>query len=145
MVKDFALKQTMITLTKNLPNKKEDGELEIKANAETPVKVAFESGWHINELAPTYLALFDVTGNKLKFLKSFDHQEVSANHIVLPALKPGGKYRLQGTFYYCEVKAGSACLIQSHDFTLLPKSGVGKDGSEPKGEVEIKLAEEVKK
>ena len=73
-----------------------------------------EPGWHINEAAPSWLALFDIS-KKPKLVREFSQAEVVKTQIQLPKLNQTAKYRLQGTLYYCSTEKGSVCLIQSTD------------------------------
>lgn len=73
------------------------------------ITINLTKGWHINDEAPSYLALFDA-GKKP--VASFDLAAIKTRNVTLPALSEGS-YRLQGTLYYCEDKAGSQCLLKS--------------------------------
>lgn len=65
-------------------------------------------GWKINHDAPSYLALFQ--GETV--IQGLDKDTLQTSPTQLMALKPG-TYQLQGTFYYCEDKAGAECQIKS--------------------------------
>ncbi len=82
-----------------------------------------KKGWHINDDAPSYLALFDADK---KPVASYDLAAIKKG-LHTPRLFPGAPLRLQGTLYYCEEKAGAQCLIKSFDVPLMPGSGGKKE------------------
>ena len=116
--------------TKQTPQKEEQRKLadflpqlqktEPVSLAPTTIDLNFvlEPGWHLNEAAPSWLALFDISGAKPKLVREFSQAEVVKTQIVLPKLNQTGKYRLQGTLYFCSIDKGSVCLIQSTDQTI---------------------------
>lgn len=100
-----------------LPNMNVLPKVTAKAGKPFAVSLTLKPGWHINKDAPSYLALFDAGG---KALQSFTRKELSAGNLTLSIPEAEVPLRLQGTFYYCEDKAGSLCLIKSIDVALEP-------------------------
>jgi hypothetical protein len=107
-----------------LPNTEKTDAMDIAANAS--LRIALQEGWHINKDAPSYLALFDMSGKTPKAVASFDLETVQKQKMDIPQLKEG-VYRLQGTLYYCEDKEGSQCLIKSFDVPVNVKSSGEKE------------------
>jgi hypothetical protein len=95
----------------------------LKIVPDQPVGVALflEPGWKINPEAPSYLVLY--AEGKNEPVASLEHAALENKAVMLPRLDAGTPYRLQGTMYYCEEKAGSQCLIKSIDATLHPEPG----------------------
>ncbi len=94
------------------------------------VKLSLPKGWKINEEAPSWMALYEAhKDGSFKIAAKFTREEMQkAKSLALPKLKPDGKYRLQGTFYYCEKTEGSLCLFKSVDATFKAKpKGGGKE------------------
>ncbi len=116
--------------SEQLPNLEKTDTTNVAANMAITVNIALQNGWHINEEAPSYLALFDMAA-KPKAITSFDRKATRQKQIALPALASGA-YRLQGTLYYCEDKQGAQCLIKSFDLPL----AAAADG---KKEITLKL------
>jgi DNA-binding beta-propeller fold protein YncE len=81
------------------------------------VTLHLKPDWHINPDAPSAFALFAMKDSPM-LVKAFDREEVKAQHLTLPPLAKGMTYYLQGTFYYCEKKAGAQCLIGSVNIPL---------------------------
>jgi hypothetical protein len=100
----------------------------VKAHAAVTISIILRDGWHVNGDAPSSLALFkmaDVSATP-KTIASFDREAVKQQRATLPALE-SGTYRLQGTLYYCEDKAGAICLLKSFDVPIQAlSSGVVK-------------------
>ncbi|MDE3038855.1 MAG: hypothetical protein KGJ21_10465, partial [Pseudomonadota bacterium] len=101
----------------SLPNLEKTGAMTVAPDA--AVHLALKSGWHINADAPSALVLFD---SARKAVASFDREALVRKSVALPNLK-SGDYRLQGTLYYCEDKAGSQCLLKSFDIPVQVKAG----------------------
>jgi thiol-disulfide isomerase/thioredoxin len=106
-----------------LPNLEKMDAQEVAAGVPVGVALALQQGWHINAEAPSYLALFD---EAKKPVASFDLEAVKTQRVMLPALA-SGKYRLQGTLYYCEDKAGSQCLLKSFDVPVTAEANGQKN------------------
>jgi DNA-binding beta-propeller fold protein YncE/thiol-disulfide isomerase/thioredoxin len=109
-----------------LPNTEKTTPVNVATGAPVAVTIVLKKGWHINKDAPSTLALYDMTAAP-KAVTSFDIESIKKKLLTLPVLAAGTNYRLQGTLYYCEDKAGSQCLIKSFDQELTAKTG-GKKG-----------------
>lgn len=109
--------------SEDLPNFEAIDTQEVVADG-VAVSVGLQKGWHINADAPTSLVLFDMTG-KPKAVAAWDKEAVKTLSVMLPKLTVSS-YRLQGTLYYCEDKAGSQCQLKSFDVTLKVKADGGK-------------------
>jgi len=118
-----------VEFSEDLPNLEISSSVTVEAGAPVSVTIRLQEGWHLNKDAPSYLALFDMKG-KPKAVTSFDRDTLRKGALALPALGPG-TYRLQGTLYYCEDKAGAQCLLKSFDVPLQSKAG---------GQTEINLS-----
>ena len=107
-----------------LPNLEKTDAIGIAASAPVAVEFTLQKGWHINQYAPSFLALFDMSAKtQPKAIASFDPGDLHNQRVALPALSGGGPYRLQGTLYYCQVEEGEQCLLKSFDIPVTIKSG----------------------
>jgi thiol-disulfide isomerase/thioredoxin len=100
-----------------VPNLQPLPAAKVVAGSPVAVTVELQKGWHINDEAPSQLALFDMNGDKPKAVKSLDLAAIKTKSFTLPALK-NGNYRLNGTLYYCEDRAGSQCLLKSFNLEI---------------------------
>lgn len=73
-------------------------------------------GWKINDEAPSSLEL-QQNGETVKI---YTLDEIKMLRLPLPAMSDEKSYQLEGTFYYCEEKDGSQCLIRSIRMGLVP-------------------------
>lgn len=105
--------ENAITPNEDLPNLEPMKPMVVAVSLPVRVTLAMQPGWKINADAPSYLDLF--AGNR--HVAGFELKDIKPGEVMLPALA-AGEYRLQGTLYYCEDKAGSQCLIKSFDVTL---------------------------
>jgi thiol-disulfide isomerase/thioredoxin len=110
----------------SLPNSEAVELPVIAADTEVMVSLKLKDGWHINEQAPSYLAVFDADR---KPAAAFDHA-LKSRYVTLPKLR-AGSYRVQATLYYCEDRAGAQCLIKSFDAPLTVKAGGKKEVTLP--------------
>lgn len=102
-----------VTFSEGLPNLETMPPVQLKAGTEATVAIGLQKGWHINEDAPSFLAVFDAKDTS-KSAASLDTKALRLPKILLPALT-AGKYRLQTTLYYCKDAKGSQCLLKSFD------------------------------
>jgi len=100
---------------------KNSGPLQLQAAKPVTVRVSLDPGWKINEEAPTWMALYQ--GDRL--VQEYKKEELKKGELSLPALKAGTSYRLQGSFYFCEKKSGSVCLVQSIDQNIQVPEAAG--------------------
>jgi len=78
------------------------------------VEVSFPSGYKLNQEAPSWIALFEGKEKNAKLVSEWNRSElIKTTQLKLPALKEGGNYWLQGTFYYCQDQTSSLCEIAS--------------------------------
>lgn len=99
-----------------LPNTESLEAVEITLGRPVTVTLQLQTGWKINQDAPSYLALFTENGG---LITHFSHETLKTQRtLTLPALEAGKTYRFQGIFYYCEAKEGSLCLIKGYDQML---------------------------
>lgn len=110
-------------LSEDLPNVEHLGNVQVAAGRQVKVQLVLKPGWHINAEAPSYLVLYRIENDKPTLAGHFARPALETKEAELPLLKDGGEYRLQGTLYYCEEKAGSQCLIRSVDALLKPRAG----------------------
>jgi len=111
---DFAIPQ------ENLPNIIDAAQPKLAADKSVKLVLNLNKGWKINELAPSWLVLYELNDTGVNQVKHFNKSDLSKKTIDFPALEKDKKYRLQGTFYYCEDKEGALCLIKSYDQTFAP-------------------------
>lgn len=130
------LTQTLVESTKAVARKKVSQFLPNVGKSESwelsshhPISVTFEfpNGWKFNASAPSWISLFDVTDGE-QFIKGGDLEELKKDQLVLPELDDGKKYRLQGTFYFCENENSPVCAIQSVDHIITAKNDSGRAG-----------------
>lgn len=109
----------------DFPNLEAAKPVNVVADQPIAVAIGLKKGWHINDEAPSSLALFAMK-DKPKAVAVWDKEQLKSQSIRLPKLATG-EYRLQGTLYYCENKAGSQCQLKSYDLTLNAKTDGKKD------------------
>lgn len=97
----------------NLPNRLALEPLLLRMHTPVRLKVLMPQGWHINEDAPSYLALYDMYRGRSP-VAVFDRDMIRQGRMLIPA-RFGTQYQLQGLLYYCEDKAGSQCLLKGVD------------------------------
>jgi thiol-disulfide isomerase/thioredoxin len=105
-------------ISETLPNVIHAPDLTVVPNRPLSLKITLPEHWKINEEAPSFLALFQMTAKGPLLAAQWDRHSLKSKSIQLPALKTPGPYRLQGTFYYCKETKNALCLIESHDQTL---------------------------
>ena len=110
-------------LSEQLPNLEKSEPVDIALNKSITITLGLKKGWHINADAPSYLALFALEDNNEFLQAQFAHDQLKQKTATLPALNQHVYYRLQGTLYYCENKAGARCLIKSFDMPIKVKPG----------------------
>ena len=92
--------------------------------------------WKINDGAPTWFALFEISKGGAQLVREYARADVKTLKVELPKLEAAHSYRAQGTFYICQEKGGSVCLMQSAD----QKIEVSSKG-ESKLEIQLSQAE----
>lgn len=105
-----------------LPNAEKLPAQTLRAGEKFALHLALKDGWKINHEAPSYIAIYK-DENKHPLAASAGRAALEKLSVPLPAL-PQGKYRLQGTLFYCEKKAAAQCMIKSVEGAL----AVGKEG-----------------
>lgn len=106
-----------------LPNLIETSPLTLKADEALSIAIDLENGWKINDIAPSWLALFDVTGGDNPApIAQWNTAQLKGLSLSSPTLEANRSYRLQGTLYFCEKKEGAICLVQSYDASLTSNS-----------------------
>lgn len=101
-----------VMLEELLPNEVEVEPLALQHLGTIHLTLGLKNGWHINKDAPSFLALFDLLDHNRPVV-SFDRDALLHGKEFLLPPRVGPKYRLQGTFYYCEDAEGSQCLVKS--------------------------------
>lgn len=101
-----------------LPNIRPVKQAAIAFNDHASVHFALPDGWKFNAEAPSWLALFEMQGDKPALVKGYNLTGFKKKQLALPSLESGKAYHLQGTFYYCQSTKDSLCLIQSVDSDL---------------------------
>ncbi len=108
-----------------LPNLERLGKVNLKSKAEIPINLSFDKGWKLNDLGPSFLNLLEVVNKKsANLIATYDWNMLKDNVAILPKLKSGKKYIIQGTIYYCQDKRNSLCYISSYEQEI----GVSKNG-----------------
>lgn len=113
-----------VTLQDALPNTTYTDPIRLERNVPVRLKLKLKPGWHINQDAPSYMALFDLVRNN-EVVASFDRGMLKQNQMAIAA-RVGMQYRLQGTFYYCEDKKDAVCLVKSIDAPVGFEDGANK-------------------
>ncbi len=104
-----------------LPNLERLAMAEIKSDTDIPLDVSFDKGWKLNEYGPSFLNLLEIVGDrKANLVATYDWNMIKNNIAILPKLKIGKKYIIQGTVYYCEDKRNALCYISSYEQELTP-------------------------
>lgn len=102
-------------LTSEAPPKIIPEELEIRMN--------LKAGWKINADAPSWMRIIKDDGKTRKVvIAEYTKNDIINCVLKTPELETGRSYILRGTFYYCEDKESSLCLIKSYDWTFTPSS-----------------------
>jgi len=114
MLDIMPLEMEAVAFSEDLPNATPLASAQASTQGSS-VQLKLDKGWKINHEAPSFMALFEKTGNQWETVKSYTREELEKRQVTLPALTADKEYRLQGTFYYCEDKAGALCLIRSVD------------------------------
>lgn len=96
-----------------LPNLKIRERLALAAGAPIPWSLQLPEGWKLNAEAPSALRLFELKPEGASLLRAYPRAELLAKQVSLPALSAGGRYLLQGTFYYCREGQEALCFLQS--------------------------------
>ncbi len=120
-------KEASVAPEKNLPQLRELKIPPVGTDA-VVIRLALPKGWKINEEAPSWMALYEANKDGgFKVAAKFGHEEMQkTSTLKLPKLASGTKYRLQGTFYYCEKTEGSLCLLKSVDAVFSAKAKGGE-------------------
>lgn len=117
-----------------LPNLEQAEKISLKNDTDIVLKIIIEDKWKINELAPSFINLLELTGkNEADLLTNYDWQEIIGKKLILPKLKNNKRYILQGVIYYCENKENSLCFIKSYEQQI----SINKESN--KTELTIKL------
>jgi DNA-binding beta-propeller fold protein YncE len=106
--------------SEQLPNTEDTVPAVVATGANIVISLELQKGWHINDEAPSTLALFDNSAAH-KLVTAFDRDTIKARKLALPKMV-AGDYRLQGTLYYCEDKEGAQCLLKSFDVQVSAKA-----------------------
>ncbi|MBC7693643.1 MAG: hypothetical protein H7222_17895 [Methylotenera sp.] len=115
--------------SESLPRVIKTAPVTLKSATVVQVRFVPPKHWKINDGAPTWFALFETTHRETKLIREYPRSEVKTLQVELPMLEAGHVYRAQGTFYICQEKGGSVCLMQSADqkITISPQ---GQDSFE---------------
>ena len=96
-----------------LPNLKIRERLALAAGVPIPWSLQLPEGWKLNAEAPSALRLFELKPEGASLRRAYPRAELLGKQISLPALSAGGRYLLQGTFYYCREGKEALCFLQS--------------------------------
>jgi thiol-disulfide isomerase/thioredoxin len=118
-------------LSDDLPQVQKALFISVPADKKIRLSIRLPKGYKLNDSAPSWIALFDVT-DKPVMIKEYTKDEAKTLSCHLPQLTPGRLYRLQATFYYCEQSQGAACLIMSYDQELRVNEYGGQNSIEIK-------------
>jgi len=108
--------QTAPEFSENLPNL-EKLPLHSTRHERLAIRFGLKPGWHINEDAPSYLALYHVIGAVPTLVSAVGVDKLKNNQATFQG-NGDTLYRLQGTIYYCEDRKGAQCLIKSFDMKV---------------------------
>lgn len=93
---------------------------EVSSNSPISVRLNINSGWKINENAPSFINLIEVLNrNQANLIDNFNWVAINSGEIKLPNLQNNKSYILQGTIYYCEDKKNALCYIKNIDHALI--------------------------
>lgn len=113
-----------VAYAETLPNPMELEPLKLAENTPMRLQLVLPKGWHINDDAPSYLALFDLYRGKTPVVV-FDRAMIQQGRLMLPG-RVGRLYQLQGSLYYCPSNAkDSQCLLTSVN---VPVAFVSEEG-----------------
>ncbi|NCY24908.1 MAG: hypothetical protein EBX37_08580 [Alphaproteobacteria bacterium] len=119
-----AARKVDASYSETLPNTMEMEPVKLAEKTMVKITLQLPRGWHINQDAPSYLALFDMYRGKGAVV-TFDRGMIQQGRLLLPP-RVGRMYQLQGSLYYCQSDAkDSQCLLTSVD---VPVSFVAEDG-----------------
>lgn len=116
-----ALRLPQDGLLEYLPNLEKLPNSTIKSNEPINLAIRMDDGWKINEAAPSFFNLVEISGGKeANLIASYDWNMVKSGSIKLPKMSPVKQYYLQGTVYYCEDREDALCFIKSYEAKILP-------------------------
>jgi len=113
------------TLAKILPNVEQFAVQNVQADTAITVTLHVPDHWKINHDAPSWLNVFAADARGNHFIKAYAQDEIVKKILTLPPLQANLSYRIQASFYYCQDKAGSLCLLKSIDMPLQAESAHG--------------------
>lgn len=107
-----------VELKRRLPNLKVTNAEKAPAGEALQLSLQYPEGYELNEEAPSWLELVEVSGERGQVLKHLSKDTLKQTNFSLAGLQPGKDYRLQGTLYYCRADKTGACLVESRDQSL---------------------------
>jgi thiol-disulfide isomerase/thioredoxin len=103
-------------LLEYLPNLQKLKNLKVSAKEPASLKINLPNNYHINESAPSFINLLELTKqDQANLMANFDWNVIKNLEIKLPILDAKKDYILQGAIYYCSNKANSLCYISSYE------------------------------
>lgn len=115
-----ALKLPQDGLLEYLPNLEKLPNSTVESDKSINLVVQLKQGWKINEMAPSFFNLVEISGEEATLIASFDWNMVKSGIIKLPKMSHSKQYYLQGTIYYCEDREDALCFIRSYEAKILP-------------------------
>jgi thiol-disulfide isomerase/thioredoxin/DNA-binding beta-propeller fold protein YncE len=102
-----------------LPNLERSENLEVKNTDGISLTIDLKSGWKINKLGPSFINLLELVKNdEANLVDHFDWNAIQTKKMVLPKLKEGRTYILQGSIYFCEDRENALCFVKSYEQRL---------------------------
>ena len=109
-------------------------KIQVKLGKKIAVKIKLNSGWKLNELAPSYLNILELKDDTSAILlQNFDSDMVKNNQIEISNLKDSSEYVLQGKIYYCRNVANSLCYVKNYQRSIEPST----EGDSTKIEIDL--------
>ncbi|MCE3255642.1 MAG: hypothetical protein K0R25_1136 [Rickettsiaceae bacterium] len=110
------------SLVEYLPNLETVNAHSVKSDSPVTLIFDIKTGWKINDSAPSFLNLVEINSEKeASLIAAFDSAAIKSGSVQLPELSGQHIYYLQGSFYYCQDKENSICLIKNYEQKLEPK------------------------
>jgi thiol-disulfide isomerase/thioredoxin len=104
-----------------LPNLENIPSIHIASNNKIAIDISAKKGWKINQIAPSFLSVVEITkDDKANLLAFFNWNDIKKNQIKLNPINENQKLLLQGKIYFCQDsnQKDNLCYIKSYQQTL---------------------------
>jgi hypothetical protein len=102
----------------SLPRVKPATTFPVGTNDVFGISLNFLDGWALNHDGHSWMRLFDISAPVPRLVFEIENRALQTPPYRFGKLSRNHRYRLQGTFYFCEKTRASLCAIQSVDETF---------------------------